>query len=233
MRKRSGFTCSCSEVSPAGVLSFLEHAEITFSQGKKQKAMCQHEVTQTHLGNAGPWFEESLTFRSLQGEKVSRKLWKWWQMNDLIKTGIQEHRGGAGCICDPTKCIMRPLTHLCRWSAKRDPGIKVASGPCGPSRLPDRSIHPETTFVWFKCHLWCDQQGIKWSGVVSTASLLLRGKRRSMREYDLWSSCYTRQLQSAKKRLWQHFTFSPFIGSPVLDKRGAERENRHFWESWK
>lgn len=92
--------------------------------------------------------------------------------------------GGRGCICDSTKWIMRPLTHLCRWSVKRDPRIKVASGPCGPSHLPDRSIHPETAFVWFKCHLWCDQQGIKWSGAVSTASLLLQGKRCSMREYE-------------------------------------------------
>lgn len=192
---------SCSEVSPAEVLSYLEHAEITFSQGEKQKSMRHHEVTQTHLGNAGTWFEESLSFRSFQGEKVSRKLWKWWQRNDLIKDRHSGAGRGGGVRLPlwPHK-MNNDTTHLCRGSVKRDPWIKVASGPCDPARLPDRSIHPETAFVWFKCHLWCDQQGFKWSGAVSTASLLLQGKHCSMREYEKLSSFYTCQLQSAKKK---------------------------------
>lgn len=95
---------SCSQVSPAEVLSYLEHAEITFNQGAKQKAVTHHEVTQTRLANAGTWFEESLSFRSLQGEKVRRKLWKWWRINDWIKTGVQElGRGKAGLHLWPHK----------------------------------------------------------------------------------------------------------------------------------
>lgn len=78
-----------------------EHAEITFNQGEKQKSMRHHEVTQTHLANAGTWFEESLSFRSLQGEKVRRKLWKWWHMNDLIKTSIQEQGRGRRLFVTP------------------------------------------------------------------------------------------------------------------------------------
>lgn len=115
---------------------------------------------QTQLGNAGTWFEESLSFRSLQGDKkVRRCLWKRWQ------TGwIWSQRAFRSGQLQWWPHKMRPLTYLCHWSVKGDPRIKVASGPCCPSRLPDRSIHPETAFVWFKCHPWCDQHGIKWSG---------------------------------------------------------------------
>lgn len=118
------------------------------------------ELMQAQLGNAGTWFEESLSFRSLQGEKkLRRNRWKWWQRR-LIWQAFRSRWGQLHSW--PHK--MRPLTHLCSWSVKGDPRIKVASGPCGPSRLSDRSIHTETAFVWFKCHLWCDQHGIKWSG---------------------------------------------------------------------
>lgn len=120
------------------------------------------------------WFDQGQAFRSREGGGVRLPLWPHKMNNDT--------------------------THLCRGSVKRDPWIKVASGPCDPARLPDRSIHPETAFVWFKCHLWCDQQGFKWSGAVSTASLLLQGKHCSMREYEKLSSFYTCQLQSAKKK---------------------------------
>lgn len=93
-----------------------------------------------------------------------KKKWEGIGESDDREAGFDRDRhSGAGQLhWWPHK--MRPLTHLCRWSVKGDPRIKVATGPCCPSRLPDRSIHPETAFVWFKCHPWCDQHGIKWSG---------------------------------------------------------------------
>lgn len=117
-----------------------EHAEITFNQGEEQKSMRHHEVTQTHLANAGTWFEESLSFRSLQGEKVRRKLWKWWQMNDLIKTSIQEQRGGWGgageeAVCEPTKWRIETIDSSLWLISQERPRNQSGQWPMWPPRV--------------------------------------------------------------------------------------------------
>lgn len=60
------------------------------------------EVMQTQLGNAGTWFEESLSYRSLQGDKKGEKesVKVTTETLDLMETGIQEW---GSCFGDPTK----------------------------------------------------------------------------------------------------------------------------------
>lgn len=92
IRRQSGFRV---ELSPAEVSEYLV-AEITFIQAERQKSMRLHEVTQTHLGNAGTWFEESFFIQEFAGRESEKNAVKvmtdeWFDQDRRSGRGLGPH----------------------------------------------------------------------------------------------------------------------------------------------